>query len=82
MLMTQLTMIAIVIWIVCVAGDVVVVVVLRLLLMVLALLYRDQFLLGDKKTLSPNPFPSLCAIALLAVDPELGPCSSTVDSVE
>lgn len=45
------------------------------------MLYRVQFLLGDK-TLSPNSFPSLYAIALLAVDLGLGPCSSTADSVE
>lgn len=48
------------------------------LLLSLLLLYRDQFLLGDKMmTLSPNSFPSLYAIALLAVDLELEPYSST-----
>lgn len=33
--------------------------------------YRVQSLLGDK-TLSPSPFPSLDAIALIAVGPEIG----------
>lgn len=45
------------------------------------LLYRVQFLLGDK-TLSPNSFPSLYAIALLEVDLEPEPCNSIADNVE
>lgn len=46
------------------------------LLRPLLLLHRDQFLLGDKKTLSPNSFPSLCVNVWLAVvDLEPEPCN-------
>lgn len=47
----------------------------------LLILYRVQFLLGDK-TLSPNSFPSSYVDALLAVDLELEPYSSIVDNAE
>lgn len=58
---------AILIWLVCgvVGGGGVVVVAVPMLS------YRVQSLLGDK-TLSPSPFPSLDAIALIAVGPEIG----------
>lgn len=49
-------------------------------------LYRVQFLLGDK-TLSPNPFPSLCVIALIVAGPKIGPhvlvpCTIAADNFE
>lgn len=45
------------------------------------LLYRVQFLLGDKTNQSPNPIPSLYANALLEVDLGLVPYKSIADSV-
>lgn len=59
-----------------VGGGVVVVVAVPMLL------YRVQSLLGDK-TLSPSPFPSSYAIALLAVGPEIDvlvPYTTAVDN--
>lgn len=68
-MMKQLTMIAIAIWMVVYGG------------VVVLILYRVRLLSGDK-TLSPNSFPSLYVIALLAVDLEPVPYSSIVDNVE
>lgn len=63
--LSSVVRVAILIWPLCgVVGVVDVVVAVPMLL------YRVQSLLGDK-TLSPSPFPSLCAIALIAVDHEI-----------
>lgn len=82
--MTQSTMRAIEILLVCVVNLVRLLPLLLLMMMMMLLpwlLYHVQFLLGDK-TLSPNSFPSLYAIALLEVDLELEPCNSIADNVE